>query len=132
MNIVWFDANKGIPSATVAQYGINLNNSAAEYLKSAVKIKLGYEEKMKHICIQSCDKNDTSGFNLPHMDDKVKNARISCREFIRLLSIKFGLDTTISDKYYCYWDEGIKVLVIDLNQKIPKKQLMKKIKTEEI
>lgn len=116
MGIEWFDATKGIPTATIAPYGITLNAAAALQLEGVSRVRLGYDPGRKAVYIQPVEASE-EGFSVPPINDKRKTARISCREFIQFLSMRAGLAFESSQKFYVTSSDN--ALVIDLTQKLP-------------
>lgn len=126
--IEWFNADKGIPTVTVAKYGINLNAAANEYFVKVAKVKLGFDRKLRKIYIQPCEKNDAVGVNFPYSSEGLKSVRISCRDFIQLVSLTFEIDVSTSEKYYAVWDAENSMLVVELNKKLSRNEGKEKIK----
>lgn len=118
--IEWFDATKTLPTVTIANYGITLNTTAAEILKGTERIKLGLDSSCKKIYLKKVPSYEEGSFAFTDINEKNRNIRISCKEFIQFLSVKCNLNTSESEKYYVIWDEENNSLVVDLSKKIQK------------
>ncbi|NTU22467.1 hypothetical protein HPY28_19275 [Brevibacillus sp. HB1.2] len=100
MTIQWFSPNKAIPSITIASYGISFNAGCLIYFENASSVLLGCDTSSKKLYVKFLKDGDSSGFSVPQIDEKTKNVRISCREFIQFLQLKFKFDVSKSLKYY--------------------------------
>jgi hypothetical protein len=123
MAIEWFEANKALPTVTVAAYGLTLNTSAANFFKDTQKIKLGLDADIKKVYMKTAEASDEASFAFHEIGDK-STARISCRDFVQFVSLKTGINIEQSNKYYATWVD--EMLTVDLEKKIQKNKKVKK------
>lgn len=98
MAVMWFSPGTGVPMVTLAPYGLTFNSACLEFMQTASSIKLGCDCKEGKLIVVLL--NDKSGFNIPPMDNEVKNIRISAKEFIQYVSVKCGINIVESPKYF--------------------------------
>lgn len=127
MTVQWFSPNKAIPSITIAPYGISFNAGCLMYFEGVSSILLGCDTASKRLYVKLLKDGDNSGFTVPQIDEKTKNVRISCREFIQFLQLKLKFDVSKPLKYYID-DISEDQFVVDLDNPITLEKKQRKNK----
>lgn len=117
MSVQWFTPNKAIPAITIASYGLSFNAGCLQYLNGVETVLLGCDQENKKVHVKCLKNGDKTGFSIPNIDQNTKNVRISCREFVQFLQLKFKLD--VSKPYKFFVDEVLEnELIIDLSSPV--------------
>ncbi|UFJ40373.1 hypothetical protein LOK74_20445 [Brevibacillus humidisoli] len=117
MSVQWFSPNKTIPAITIASYGISFNAGCLPYFKDVESVMLGCDTTTKKVHVKLLKNEEGSGFSVPKIDEKTKNVRISCREFVQFIQLKFKYD--VSKTYKFFVDEVLEnELIIDLSSPV--------------
>ena len=122
--IMWVDANKGFPSATVARYGITLNSLATEIVSRFEIARIGYH-KLDNALIFALSNLEDHGGKVPEGWILIKEKitphgyfRLNNKDLVRVIAHFAGLDLNKKNRFMADWDEDSGYLVIGLSKKM--------------
>ena len=105
----------GAPIVTLSTTGLAFNPVVRSLLEYPEKIDVGFDEKNNVIgvCAHKQDKERPYGF-----EPRAKNGwvRISCRDFMRYLSVKTGFEFKPAKQFVAEYDEPMKMLLIKVDE----------------
>lgn len=116
-NIDFFDVDKGIPSATMADYGITLNGAAAHLLSGWKYARLGLDREKK-IIVVAPHNNDEAASGSIAIGSRAKEQpylRINSKDFLRLVAHQCDIALKPSFRCLARWDNEESLLLIELN-----------------
>ncbi|HUW65267.1 MAG TPA: hypothetical protein VMW83_11370 [Spirochaetia bacterium] len=116
-NISFFDLSKGVPSATLADYGITLNSAASKILTQWKYARIGFD-RTKNLIVIAPHNNDAEAPESFRIKDNATFIRISSKDFVRMVSQYCNIPLQPSSRCLAEWDKDETILVID-----PKKVL---------
>lgn len=116
-NIDFFDVDKGIPSATMADYGITLNAAAANFLSGWKYARLGLDREKRIIAIapHNNDENGPSSIDIGNRAKEQPYLRINSKDFLRLVAHQCDISLKPSFRCLARWDSEESLLLIELN-----------------
>lgn len=116
----------GAPIVTLSTTGLAFNPVVRSLLEYPEKIDVGFDEKNNVIgvCAHQQDKERPYGF-----EPRAKNGwvRISCRDFMRYLSVKTGFEFKPAKQFVAEYDQSMQMLLI----KVDEAHLKQKASSEE-
>jgi len=125
-NITWIDLDKGLPTITIARYGITLNSSATEIISQFEIARVGYQKDAKRLVIAMANLGDYEG-KLPEgwfsVKDKITSHgyfRLNNKDLARMVARYANINLSKKNKFIAEWEESNNFLVIDLTEKIEK------------
>ena len=59
--IIWLDLERGIPSMTIARYGITLNSTATDIIDNYELARIGYYKEEKLLVVAAANLEDYNG-----------------------------------------------------------------------
>lgn len=129
-NIEFFDVDKGIPSATIADYGITLNPAATSFLSDWKYAKLGLDKEKRIIVVLPHNNDDeaTVSITVKERTEEQQYLRINNKDFLRLVAHQCSLSLKPSFRCLAEWDEEENLLLIDLNSILEPKKAARKHK----
>ncbi len=114
----WFGLAHGMPSASVADYGITLNPAAADLLGSPGHLAVGLNTDARLVALRPVDPVDLGDVKNPlPFPGRTRGGaiRINSRDLVRAMRHYFGLAEP-TGRYLCRWEKN--QLVIDLNVRL--------------
>lgn len=116
----------GAPVVTLSSTGIAFNSLVRNMLRYPETIDIGYDESANAIGV--CAHRDENGGKPYIFEGREKDGwvRISCRDFMRYLSAKTGIDFSKAKQFIPEYMEEEKMLVVIVDN-----QHMKTTKSEE-
>lgn len=117
----FFDPSLGSVTVSVAEYGLTFSRAAVEVLGRPNYIMLAYDKNKCVIGVVPVEKSETRKIEFI---SKVKNGyvRINTKDFIRFLMKYYPDDAQMfgskATRYFSYWDENNKALIVDLKRPI--------------
>jgi len=123
-NIDFFDVDKGIPSATMADYGITLNTAAADLLSGWKYARLGLDRE-KNIVVVAPHNNDEAVSGSIAIGSRAKDQpylRINSKDFLRLVAHQCNVALKPSFRCLARWDDEESLLLIELNSVLESKK----------
>lgn len=129
-NIEFFDVDKGIPSATIADYGITLNPAATAFLAEWKYAKLGLDKDKKLIVVVPHNNDDEAPLSITVKErtEDQHYLRINSKDFLRLVAHQCSISLKPSFRCLAEWDEDENLLLIDLNSILDSKKASRKRK----
>ncbi len=123
-NIMWLDMDKGIPSATIAKYGITLNSLATKIVSRHELVRIGYQ-KLDNALIIGVSSLEEQGGEVPEgwflVSDKITPNgyfRLNNKDLVRLIARYAKLDLHKRNRFMAEWDEVNSYLVVNLAGKL--------------
>ncbi len=117
MTIKWFKDNESDLHATISNNNIVLNKQCEELFEIYEYCMLGYSETGKIIYIKPVLNDIQIEVDLYKLSFNRSYIRVSCTNFIKLISKTMFVDFSNNKKFRATWDENEKVLTIDLENK---------------
>ena len=116
----------GAPIITLSTTGLAFNSIVRSMLENPAEIDVGYDEAANAIGV--CAHKEENGGKPYAFEGRQKDGwvRISCRDFMRYLSVKSGIDFSKAKQFIPEYDEEQKLLIVVVDE-----QHMKKNKTAE-
>ncbi|GEM_PF-6822410 len=131
-NITWIDLDKGLPTVTIARYGITLNSAATEIISQFEIARVGYQKEAKKLIIAMANLEDYEG-KLPEgwffVKEKITSHgyfRLNNKDLVRMVARYANINLDKKNKFLAEWEESHNFLVIDMTNKIGKDKPEKK------
>lgn len=117
----------GAPIVTLSSTGLAFNAVVRSILNHPEKIDIGYDESANAIGV--CEHRDENGGKPYVFEGREKDGwvRLSCRDFMRYLSARTGIDFSKAKQFIPEYIEEEKMLVVIVDS-----QHMKTTKTEDL
>ncbi len=120
MNFEWYNPKTGVPSVSIASYGLTFSSGALEALGEPEYVVLGFDEQNMIIGVKACSSEEPK--RIPFISKKRSNyVRLSSKDFIRFLESRMPEDFKVESKatkYYSKWDRDNQILKIHLEQPV--------------
>lgn len=116
-NIEFFNVDKGVPTATIADYGITLNAAASALLSDYKYARIGLDKNRKLVVIAPHNNEEEAqgSIVLRERNEDQQYLRINNKDFLRLVAHQCGISLKPSLRCLAEWDAEENILVIDLN-----------------
>lgn len=118
MNVRWFKDTKSEYQATISNNNIVLNKQCEDVLKGLSYCILGYDENERTIFLKPVSQENMTEIDADFYKLNINRSytRVSCTNFIRLVSKKMFVDFSTSKKLRASWDSDEQILVIKLDK----------------
>lgn len=115
MDIKWYQPSLGVPTVTIASYGISFNKAAIAELNDSPYIRLGYVKKERLIVVQALDEKQEEAltFSERKRDGYI---RINNKDLVKFITRYFDINLERAIRIDAFWDDELNVLIIDLNK----------------
>jgi len=116
----WFGLARGMPSVSVADYGLTLNAAAAELLGEPAFLAVGLNPERRLLALRPLSAEDVDGVKSPLPfpgRSRGDIIRINSRDLVRTLRHYLMLDES-AGRYLCRWDDNDRLLVVDFNVRL--------------
>ncbi len=124
--ITWVDLEKGIPSVTVARYGITLNSVATEIISKFEIARVGYNKEDKNLIIAMVNHEDYEG-KIPggwfSVKDKITSHgyfRLNNKNLVREIAKYVDINLSKKNRFIAEWDESKNFIIVDMKKKMNK------------
>lgn len=123
-NIQYFEVDKGVPTATIADYGITLNAAATKLLADWKYAKIGFDKSLKIVALKPHNDDSQANISLSIQGRKgnLQNFRFSNKDFIRAVAKCCGISVKPSVRCLVEWDKEEELLIIDLQKTLNSKK----------
>ncbi|MFY9115159.1 MAG: hypothetical protein WAO23_07980 [Dethiobacteria bacterium] len=118
--IIWLDLERGIPSMTIARYGITLNSTATDIIDNYELARIGYYKEEKLLVVAAANLEDYNG-KIPAgwflVRDKITSHgyfRLNNKDLVRIISQYADLDLGRKNRFMAYWNEENRTLSVNL------------------
>ncbi len=125
-DINWVDLERGLPSATIARYGITLNSTATDIIRKFEIGKVGFHKEGKSFIIAMANREDYAG-EMPEgwfsVADKITSNgyfRLNHKDLVRLIARYAGLDLVKKNRFLAEVDEERDYIIVDMTKKLEK------------
>ncbi len=115
----YFNPKLGSVTVSIAEYGLTFSRAAVEVMGKPEYVMLAYDKNRKIVGVIPVGENEEKKIEF---SSKIKNGnvRINNKDFVRFLMRHFPEDPSMfgskANRYFTYWDEKEKILIIDLNR----------------
>ena len=122
MNISWIKKDEDNLFATLYPNYILFNKSAASLLKSAYRVRFGFNEEndlvMQLLTKEEAVRGDIDESTLFNVDEKLSYSRVSCASLLRTIASKEGLTLSKDSplRYRCVFVEEEHLLLIKIKE----------------
>lgn len=119
-DFIWYNPATGVPTISIAGYGITLNTAAFELLNRARWVQLGFDPASSLLAIKPTTQGDPRGVPLGDLQRGV--TRIHRKDFIRLIQNyrpDLNFDRTV--RYLARWDAEQGMVVADLSRPLDRR-----------
>lgn len=106
----------GAPIITLSSTGLAFNSIVRSMLEYPAEIDVGYDESANAIGV--CAHKEENGGKPYAFEGRQKDGwvRISCRDFMRYLSTKSGIDFSKARQFIPDYDENQKLLIVIVDE----------------
>ncbi len=116
MTIKWFKDNESELHATISNNNIVLNKQCESLFEDYEYCMLGYSDTGKIIHIKPVLEGIEIEADLYRLNFNRSYIRVSCTNFIKLISNKMFVDFSNNKKFRANWNDNEKTLTIDLGK----------------
>lgn len=114
----WTAPTGGVPIVSIASYGITFSNGAIEMLGKPEAVLIGFDEKNGVVGVkplQGAETQNPKAFKFMERE-RQGYVRIGCKDFVKVLSSRTGIDLTGTTRYAAKLDDSEALLIVDLNK----------------
>ncbi len=131
-NITWVDLDKGLPSVTIARYGITLNSTATGIISNFDIARVGYDKADKSLIIAMANLEDYEGkmpdgwFTIKEKITSHGYFRLNNKDLVRVV-VKYGdLNLSKKNRFMAEWDQSQNFIIVDMTKTIKKDNIVSK------
>lgn len=113
--MIWYDYSAGVPYASVAEYGITLNNAAVKFFDNTNYIAIGANPKTLIIAIKKTTEDDSRRIDFASKNKK-GYVRINCKDFIKSINPQLPENVRIGKqarRFVATWSNDILIVHLD-------------------
>ncbi len=114
-NIQFFDLDTGVPSATLADYGITLNAAATKMLDGWKYARIGLDKNRRVVVLKphNDDQDAVGCLRIRPRGGQQQYFRVNSKDLVRVVAKCCGIPLEPSTRCLVEWDSEEQLLVID-------------------
>ncbi len=114
----WTAPTGGVPIVSIASYGITFSAGAIEMLGKPEAVLIGFDEKNGVVGVKplrDAEVQNPKAFRFMERE-RQGYVRIGCKDFVKVLSSRTGIDFTDTVRYAAKMDDSEPLLIVDLDK----------------